>query len=230
MAAFRACYAEILWHTGLHFYENHNMFTRIQLLCSVIVLCMAGAHVSHAAIVISDIEFGDYDTQDPTIATSLSFKLVGTVEDVVGANGKNALYIGEPGNGSWVLGYHAGTWTSDEAMVLPEAVTVLTEVISDGANGDRAAVGLTGGVQEPPVFEYGQFVSGTFSLTGGSFNPGATDTSNWIVSAGYNTFTFPDPTTATGAAAPEPTSLIVFALGGMIVGMRRRRRVVATTA
>lgn len=196
------------------------MLSRINVCALAAFLCALPMHQTHAALVISDIQFGDYSTEEPMIATSLSFRLTGTIEDMVGTSGKNILVVGEQGNSSWILTYVAGTWKSDETMTLPETADVNVDIVNGGTEGDRVMIGLTGGAFD---FEPGQFISGTVTVTNGEFDHEATTPSSWVVSAGWNDFLFPDPSTITGSAAPEPASFVVLTLGMLIVSRRRRR-------
>lgn len=198
------------------------MLTRIQLICYAFILSAVGVQGTHAAILISNIEFGDFSKENPNIAGSLTFDLVGTIKDVVGKDGKNILVIAEMGKTSWVLDSSSGTWTSDQTMSLPELVTVSAGALNGGNEGDRVYVALNGGNQTAPAFVYQQFISGTLSIQGGEFDISATDTTEWKVAVGFNDFIFPDPTTITGSAAPEPTSMAILSLGALWLLSRRR--------
>lgn len=193
------------------------MLSRINAFALTVLMCATSMHSSHAAIVISDIEL---------TATTLDFSLSGTIEDKVGANSQHHLYIAEQGNSDWILSSHwqlsafSGTWTPDDANDPPATISLS----NGGSEGDRAIIALAGATQSySPVFTAGQTVTGTFSVTGGHFAPEATDTSKWVVAVGWNTFLFPDPSTITGAAVPEPASLAIVLLGMLIVSRKRRR-------
>lgn len=177
---------------------------RLWLSILTIIFVTLPTHRSDAALVISDIELTE---------TTLSFALSGTV-DVVGTFGGNQLYIGESSNTSWVASFSPGSWADNGGTY-----TFGDAIVNSTSAGDVAV--LTGAATSLSV---GDTIDGTFSASG-TFDPNATNTDNWIVSAGYTTpsfVTLPDPGTATGQAVPEPsTGLIAMA---MMVGLACRRR------
>ncbi|MFK7788355.1 MAG: PEP-CTERM sorting domain-containing protein [Phycisphaeraceae bacterium] len=182
-----------------------EMITKMKRLAVVTAACAALTPAAHAAVVISNIEL---------TTTSLSFDLVGTIDDVVGQFSQESLFLGEEGNSDWIGGFAMGNWDHTSGTFEPNSVLVL----SDASAGDRVVIASTN-----DTLQFGDTIDGTFTLTGGNFDPTKTDTSKWILSAGYNTFTFPDPTTQTGSVVPEPTSLAAIFVGGLLV-LRRRRQ------
>ena len=203
---------------------NNIMFNRIGYWSVAVLFCLLATQGAQAALVISNIEFGDFDPNNTSIATSLSFRIEGTIEYYDGieqAEELNSLFIGQAGNTSWVNEDKIGTWTSDLTMTLPVAVQVSAAVFSNASIGDRAILALTGGISSTPDYQDGQFISGTFEIENGNFNPSLTDTSDWIASLGFIDFVFPDPKTTTGASAPEPTSFAVLLMMCALLGLRR---------
>ena len=200
-----------------------KLFERIGLSCGLAVLILSTMPLpTQAEILISNIEFSDYLPGNPSIATSLTFDLSGTIEDVIteDTQNSNTLYVGEVGTSGWINSYSGGSWSYNDSTTIPTVI----DVIGSASDGDRIAIGMTGGyvfAYEPSGLEVNS-IDGTVTVTGGSFTPGATDTSNWVVSVGWNTFVFPDPTTVTGAAVPEPTSLAILMMGALLLSRTRR--------
>ena len=161
---------------------------------------------AHAAVIVSNIQLTE---------TSLSFDISGTI-DVVGPQYNASLFVGDPLNGAWVLhGFGIGTWTNlGGASYNPPS----------GYTNSNAAGGYVytdaGG-----VIQVNDTVNASFSYSGGNFDPLATDTSTWIVSAGSSSSTFilPDPEYATGYVVPEPTAFAMVCLAAPILILRRRR-------
>lgn len=200
-----------------------KLFERIGLSCGLAVLILSTMSLpTQAEILISNIEFSDYLPGDPSIATSLSFDLSGTIDDVITQDTQNTatLFVGEIATTGWINSYSGGSWSYNDSSTIPTVI----DVIGSASSGDRVAIGMTGGysfAHQPTALEVNS-IDGTATITNGSFTPGATDTSNWVVSIGWNTFVFPDPETVTGAAVPEPASLAILMIGGMLVARTRR--------
>lgn len=185
------------------------MPSKATLIASLTALTLGtfAAEQSRAGLLISNIEL---------TTTSLSFDLSGTIDDVVGSNNSNILFIGEIGNTDWITtNFASGTWTAVDS----NTQGAFAEVLAFGSQVNRASIS----VQNHP-FVAGDEIEGSFSVTDSSFDPTATDTSNWVVSVGHNDVAFLDATTVTGSAAPEPTSFALLLASGLGIACRRRRR------
>jgi len=205
------------------------MLLRIKLLAVALFVCLLTTQGTQAALVISSIEFGDPDPTDSSIATSLTFDLEGTIEgEAVGENSRETLFIGALVDGDWFNGdlfengFANGSWTQasdpfQEGTIIPTSLGVNQHSTA----GDYATI-----VFQEHTLAGGDAIDGTFSVTGGSFNPGNTTTSDWLVSAGWNNFSFPDSDTVTGAAVPEPTSFALLLIAFALLGLRRISRAV----
>lgn len=185
------------------------MLRRFAIVLFVIV-SFASIRAAQADVVITNLVLTE---------TTLSFDIAGTI-DAVGANSPDSFFIGEPGNTSWIVSTGApvhGVWTS----------TGGTHASTNGAVNNLGTNGQYMYTWGGPAMVVGDTVQASFSLTGGSFDPGVVDFSQWIVTAGYdNAPPLPDAGLATGYVdvAPEPTSFAVMCLGMILVSARGRRR------
>lgn len=191
------------------------MQSRFQLFFFLFIVYMLPTHEAYSAVVISNFKM---------TSTSLTFDLVGTIDDVVGSNATDSLFVGQLGSNAWFngdqfqYGFLMGSWTTRSGtLALTSAL-----IYENGAVGDYIVLSLSGG-----TINYQDTIDGTFSVTSSqnAFNHEVLDMTQWAVSAGYNTIPLPDASTNTAAAitVPEPTSLAALFVGGMLV-MRRRTR------
>ena len=185
--------------------KRNTMSAKTTIIATLALLIVMSGRYSHADVLISNIQLTE---------TSLSFDIAGTI-DIVGPTNSDSLYIGDPLNGSWNLhGFGSGILTNHAGA----SYTPGGAYTSSNSAGGYVYMDAGG------VIQVNDTIDASFSYSGGNFVPSATDTSSWIVSAGWNgdTFILPDPAYATGYAVPEPSGLAIFLCVGALAIHRRR--------
>jgi hypothetical protein len=141
---------------------------------------------------------------------TVSFDITGSIPDVpLGDTDLNVLYVGEPGNTSWI------TADSTSRTIINNGggnttVRTNTGVYDDNPAGDYINFNQTNVFDDWAV---GDSIDASFSYSGGTLIGANINPANIIISAGYNAplTIYPDPSTQVGAIIPEPgaTGLLV---------------------
>jgi hypothetical protein len=173
-----------------------------------IISFLAWSGAAQATLIVTNIDITE---------TSLSFDLLGTVENV-GSNDTDSFFIGDPDNTDWILsGLVFGTWIYNSGTYVPDYGALYSNGVGDYV--------YTGGADTIVV---GDIVDISFSVFGVSIDLGNVDTTRWIVSAGYNLGyeTLPDASAQTGGtvSVPEPGTLTLLGIGLLGIAASRRRR------
>jgi hypothetical protein len=149
--------------------------------------------------------------------TQIDFSVVGTIDSgaTIGSSFFDTLYLGEPGNTTWITGPGPISVPSNNGS--PDNTAFLATT-SDSPNNIVGIIMNTG-------IAPNQTIDFDVSLPG-SFAPGNINTNNMIISAGFNGSELPDPGTQVGVV-PEPAAyatLLGISAAGVILLRRKAIR------